>query len=175
MQTIIEKPARIVSTIDSHNTLSAQFAKWIYEASKNGQVISKQAIAKQISRLKSGSTVTQGNVSSWIAKARFYCEQHLGCTLWNIPGEGWRVANSRETAVYYCKSVKKTIAWADRTLNLQAITDRREIPYAIKEVFCKAEGSIKTLSHHKKKYFEIWMNILKQQKEALPNGQKLIE
>ena len=159
--------------VDSHNSLTEQFAKWIYEASEGGKVVSKARIAQQISRLRDGASVTENHVTSWIAKARLYCENHLGCTLWNIPGEGWRQSTERETAIYYCKSVKKTIAWADRTLSLQAITKRQHIPYAIKEVFYKAEGGIKALSQTKKRYFELWMGHMK--KETEQNEQKLIE
>lgn len=155
---------------NSHNTPTDQFARWIYETSKNGTVISKQRIAREMHTIKDGAKINEAMVTSWIAKARLYCETQLNCTLWNIPGEGWRVASQRETAIYYCKCVKKTIAWADRTLNLQAISDRREIPGAIKEVFYKAEKGIESLSGQKKRYFEIWMGILKKQAEE----QKLI-
>lgn len=156
---------------NSHNTLTDQFAKWIYEASKNGQVISKHQIAREISKLKSGGDVTEAHVTSWIAKARFYCEKHLGCTLSNVHSQGWRASTKRETAIYYCKSVKKTIAWADRTLRLQVIADKQEIPNAIREVFYKAEGSIQKLSKTKQRYFQIWQGILNQQREK----QELLE
>lgn len=155
----------ITKETNSHNTLTDQFARWLYEESKDGRVISKQRIAKEISKFKSGGTVTEGNVTAWIAKARFYCENHFNCTLWNIPGEGWRTSTKKETAIYYCKCVKKTIAWADRTLNLQVISDRREIPNAIREVFKTAEGGIKTLSGTKQRYFDIWMKLMKAQNE----------
>lgn len=155
---------------NSHNTLTDNFARWIYETSKNGTIVSKQRIAREIHTIRNGQVVTESNVRSWIGKARVYCERQLGCTLWNIPGEGWRVATKRETAIYYLKCVKKTISWADRTCNLQAIADRREIPGAIKEVFYKAEKGINSLSGQKKRYFEIWMGILKKSAEE----QKLI-
>lgn len=161
------------STIDSHNSPTEQFAKWIYDASSGGRIISKMKIAEQIRRLKDGAEVTEANITSWIAKARLYCEEHLGCTLWNVPSEGWRVSTERETAIYYCKSVKKTISWADRTRSLQAITKREHIPGAIKEVFYKAEGGINQLSKTKGKYFELWMGFLNKEKEK--NEPKLIE
>lgn len=154
--------------VDSHNNLTEIFAKWLYDESRKGDVVSKNRIAREISRLRDGVAITEAHVTMWIAKARIYSEKHLGCTLWNVRNEGWRVSTEHETAVYYCKSVKKTIAWADRTLNLQAIVKRKEIPSAIKEVFKTAEGGLKTLSGTKTKYYELWKKIMTQE-------QKLIE
>lgn len=159
--------------LDSHNSLTEQFAKWIFDASDGFKVVSKQKIAQQISRLQNGSEVTDGKITSWIAKARLYCENHLGCTLWNMPGEGWRRSTERETAVYYCKSIKKTIAWADRTRSLQSITRREHIPSAMKEVFYKAEGGVNALSKTKGRYFELWMNYMDKEKEK--NAPLIIE
>ncbi len=165
----------IVKVLDSHQSPTEMFAKWIYNASKNGHVISKARITREICSI-SGRIVTENNVTSWVSKAREYLEEHMDCTLWNVPGEGWRISTKRENAVYYAKSVKKTIAWADRTTRLQLISDRRDIPGALREVFLKAEGGIKSLSKTKERYFMIWANLLQQQKqvEERVNG-KLIE
>ena len=103
----------------------------------------------------------------WISKARSYTEKNLGCTVWNIAGRGWRRATDRETAIYYMKCVKKTISWADRTINLQTISKREHIPGAIKHVFCDAEGNIKKLSGARKKYFEIFTQLYLTKKETI--------
>lgn len=151
--------------LDSHDNQTALFAKWIHERTKTGRIASADQCAGEIYKIKAAYGKIEVNVHSWIAKARQYCEAYLGCTLKNIRGEGWRVADRRETAIFYCESVKKTIAWADRTTRLQLITDKHEIPAAMQQVFFKAEGGIKTLSKTKRKYFEGWMTYLKEEKE----------
>lgn len=150
-------------------TLVEQFAKWIADETKSGKVLSKLQLAKMISRLKSGAQVTESQTLSWVSNARRYCEKNLLCTIINIPGDGWRVTKkgSGEIELYFCKSIKKTIAWADRTMDLQAISERRLMPGAIKQVFYDAEGNIKRLSAKRQRILETWTNFTNAQKERL--------
>ena len=138
-----------------------QFAKWLYNQTMGtnkvptGRIISVSRCGSEIIKLRGdGQAATDTEVRSWIAFARLYFEKNFQCTIWNIRGQGWRASNQIETAKYYGKSVRKTIAWADRTRQLQTIVERKYIPYAIAEVVGKAEGGIRTLSGMRKRFIE---------------------
>lgn len=155
------------SLVDSHNSPIEMFAKWMYQVSRGGKVISKSQIAREIARIKQ-SNITENQVTSWISKSRVYLEEHLFCTLMNVPGEGWRITkeNSGEVEVYFCKSIKKTIAWAERTMRLRAISKKQHMRSALREVFYDAEGNIKKLSEKKQKVFEIWAKVMEKENDS---------
>lgn len=139
----------------------AQFAVWLFQQTMGqdkvptGRIISVQRAGAEIIKFKSdGQPISDSEVRSWVAFARLYFEKNFQCTLWNIRGRGWRASTKIETAKYYGKSVRKTIAWADRTRTLQTIVERKYIPYAIAEVVGKAEGGIKSLSGMRKRFVE---------------------
>ena len=150
---------------DSHNTLIEQFGKWFYEETKNGLILNKLQLAKMISRMQGGASVTESKTLAWISNARRYCEKNLLCTIINIAGQGWHISKkgSGEVEIYFCKSIKKTIAWADRTMDLQAISERRLMPGAIKQVFYDAEGNIKKLSQKRQRVPEMWAGYMEKQ------------
>lgn len=162
-------------------SLRAQFAKWLYSMTMGpdkvptGRIISKQRCANEIQKIKSdGQAVLGIEVQQWIGYARHYFEKELQCTLWNVRGEGWRASTKIETAKYYGKSVRKTIAWADRTRQLQQIVERKYIPYAIQEIVGKAEGGINKLSGMRKRFLEMYgvyqLTERKQLEDSTKNG-----
>lgn len=144
-------------------TTRMEFAMWLYKETMGkdkiptGRIISAEKAAKKVQQLRQdGQPVLQHELGGYIQFARLYFEKEFQCTLWNIRGMGWRASNKIETAKYYGKSVRKTIAWADRTRQLSTIVERKYIPYAIKEVVGNAEGGIKTLSGMRKRFTELW-------------------
>lgn len=151
------------------------FAKWFYNQTMgkdrvpNGRIVSIERAGIEIIKLHNNGNaeITDSETRSWIAYARFYLERNFQCTIWNIRGRGWRASTKIETAKYYGKSVKKTIAWADRTRQLQTIVDRKHIPYAIQEVIGKAEGGIKSLSGMRKRFIEQYGLYINQEQKQL--------
>lgn len=158
---LMTAPGATISNPSARVSLREQFANWLYRATMdkdgipNGAIISSQRAANQIQKIKSdGNAVLLNEVGDWIAYSRLYFEKTFQCTLWNVRGRGWRASTKIETAKYYGKSVRKTIAWADRTRQLQTIVERKYVPYAIAEVIGKAEGGIKSLSGMRKRFLE---------------------
>lgn len=156
--------------------LREQFAKWLFNQTMasgnipNGRIIGVARCGNEIIRLKNdGNPVIESEVRSWVSYARLYFERNFNCTLWNVRGRGWRGSTKIETARYYGKSVRKTIAWADRTRQLQTIVERKYIPFAIKEVVGKAEGGIHNLSGLKQIFIEKMKEFEASEKKQLEN------
>ena len=161
--------------LNSKNTLTAQFAKWIYEYTKEGKLASKLQCAKTISRLKEGEEVNELDVTRYISLARIYCEGNLNCSLWNVRGEGWRVGTKFETAMTYVQCARKTIAWAYRTQNLSTIVERKYIPEAIKAVLSKAESGINKTANSRQSYVEAVTKYLLEKKKEEGENEKILE
>lgn len=158
-------------------TSREQFAMWLFKQTMGndhvpiGRIISKETAAKEIQKIKSdGAPVMMNEVQDWIGYSRLYFEKNYQCTIWNIRGRGWRASTKIETAKYYGKSVRKTIAWADRTRQLQTIVERKYIPYAIAEVVGKAEGGIKSLSTMRKRFLNQYGLYQKEEQKQIEAG-----
>lgn len=178
------KPTKKILTVDSKNTIRNQFAKWLYkettnsEGLPNGRIISIDRCATEIHRLTNGERdIKESHVRSYISDAREYFEENLNCTIWPVYGHGWRASTKVETARYCGKSIRKTIAWADRTRRLIAITERKYIPYALREVAGAAGDKIQNLAGYRKKFLQMW-GVYQQDEEkkleAMPEKQKLL-
>ena len=155
--------------VDSHNTLTAQFAKWIYKETMsvdglpNGRIMSRERCAMEIGKIRQannrfikGGRVDYGDVTAFISGAREYLETNKNCTVWTIPGRGWRASTKIETAKYCGKTIRKTIAWAERARRVFVITDKKLLHHAIREVVVDAGGKITNLSGMRGKFLEMW-------------------
>ena len=183
MTMTLTAPTTQVLTRDSHNTLVDQFAKWLFaettrNGSPNGKIISAEKCASKIASLRlDGRDITVSDARAMVSDAREYFEKNLNCTIWPVRGVGWRASTEIETAIYFGKTIRKTIAWAERTRRIGAITKRKYIPHTIRAVVGKAEGGINSLSNQRREFLEKYGIYQKQEKElnSENTGQKFIE
>ena len=160
-----------------NSTTQALFGEWVYKKTYDGHVLTWDAASKFLASLLD-KDVKYSDTLQWISKARLYCEKEKRCTLWNVRGLGWRVADDRETAVYYGKCMRRTIASAERTCSLQAIVKQQYIPDALREVLRGAEGGARSLVKTRQRYLEVFAKFLdkrKQREENELDQVKLIE
>lgn len=169
-----ETTAGAVLLNDKEDSLNAQFAKWMYKETMgsnkepNGRILSRERCAMKIGQLRSNKgPVTYGAVTSFISGAREYCENNFNCTIWTIPSVGWRCSNDIETARYCGKTLRKTLAWAERARRVYLITDKKLIHHMIREVAISAGNKISDLSTTRKKFLSLWGSYAEKEKEQL--------
>lgn len=112
-----------------------QFISWFL---KNGKTKSHSVmdLAKVLSGiLPKDRDITEGTVRMYVSNARNVLETKKGMTIWNTPGEGYRLATEKEKALFLVRSTKRTLKMAQRSTRLYAITDKRLIPDAVKQVY----------------------------------------
>lgn len=157
----VKKAERVtpeVLILDKDNSIVAQFARWFYsktadlDGQPNGRVLSMDDCGAFLDRLRE-SRSTENDVRGTISKARRYLEKQKVCTIWNVRGRGWRITNKIEVAKTYGKSMSRTLAHVDRTLDLRSITEAKYIPYAMKEVTKSCEGKMQGLGGEFRKRF----------------------
>lgn len=163
--------------VDSHNRLVDQFAKWLYKQTKDGGVIGYPGCASFLNRVSGRRTITDGDVSGFISRARPYCEKNLGCTIKWVQGNapGWRISTPEETAIYYGGWIKRSFAAIERTMILKQIVDPKHIDLSIKEVLRQVEGRLEKLSPVRRRFTEQWLDYIKEErKKQLETTQKEI-
>lgn len=139
---------------------------WIH---KNGdKVLSAKEIAGRIKDYRaqdqSFGPVTQDQVQSILCQARKHCELTFKLTIWNVRGQGWRIATPRETAYYGMHSTKKLLVLADRVRRLVDIVDKKYIPEAFDKVFGSTEDGVRSIVSRGKGFLLMWAK--KQQEET---------
>lgn len=162
-------------SLEPSETPSGQLAEWIFKLSKNGDVVPREKILHFIKSIRNGYEVKEHHLSGYIGKARLYCEHYLGCTLWNVPGVGWRKSTDDETARYLGKCTNITSHWIERTLNLSTIVKRSSMEHAIKEVQTRYLHDLDKMSAGRRKFMESWMSLMKEERKEIKHEQKLIE
>jgi hypothetical protein len=132
------------------------------------KVLSAKEIASRIKgfREQDGDhrNVTVDQLNSILCQARKHCELTYKLTIWNVHGQGWRIATPRETAYYGMAATKKLLVLADRTRRLCDIVDRKYIPEAFEQVFGSTDNGVKTMLSRGKSFLLMWVK--KQQEET---------
>lgn len=119
------------------------FAKWM---AKQSGVVTKVAAAKFLATY-TRVDVTESILTRYITMAREYLEHYHGKTLWNVRGEGWRVATEKQKAIMLVRSVRTTVRYAQRSMRLRAITKPDLIAGAVGTVVGSYEQGRK-LNHY---------------------------
>ena len=152
------------STSNKREENVAKFAKWFISWAKT-RVVRKEECANFIAKLTPERDITNGQVCSFISEAKRIVERNLDVTIWNIHGEGWRIASKLETAVVMYRSAKKTVRYAERTADLYSLTDKKQLPEALKIVFKNSPKAQKELTEYNVKFNKLFKS----------NGFKAIE
>ena len=144
--------------------------------------VSYEKIAKEFKRLrdltsssKAGRPVTEEELRKVVSETRSYLESHHKTTLYNVRGQGYKIATPEEVALYTAKFFKRTILYADRTYRLVEIVDRKYIPSALRTVFCDNEGRIKSLSLKGKKFLGTFVSYLREEEKKKLLEDKSVE
>lgn len=162
-------PPKILQTADKQGKQrmysAGQLGEYILAHGKT-RILDKEELAKQLSAFLGGNKVTEQGLRSTVCMAREYLERTHGKTIWNIRGEGWRMASEDEKAVYLVSCAKRTIRFADRTRRIYEVTDKRLIPGAMKKVFGTTERAQDEIAEYSNKFREFF---LKKGQTALEN------
>ena len=121
-----------------------KFVAWFLKSGK-GKIVTQMDIAKFLSSIVDRD-ITDRTVSSFITHGREVLENKKAMSIWNIRGEGYRLATEKEKAIFLVRHTRKTLKYADRATRLYLITDHRMLPDAVKSVFGtkeKARGLIR--------------------------------
>ena len=131
---------RILATPTFKSSQKAKALKKLYDwfiVQGRNKTISHETIAEFLGGLMPDRDITYAMLRDYIRILKLDIERRLGVTVWNISGEGWRVGTKEETAITLVRTARKTIRYADRTMILYGITDRKLIPGATETVFKK--------------------------------------
>lgn len=175
---VLEKKVARKSTsrlvIDRNNSLTSQFAKWLYKETchangfPNGSIVSAERCALKIQSLRGDkAAVKMFTVRGWISASRVYFENNLNCTIWPIPGRGWRASNKYETAKWGVKTARKTIAWAERCRRIFAIMEDRHTVAALREEMGRARNKILPVANLLEQFSEKYKVVQKEEQKLL--------
>lgn len=155
------------SLIRSTKTVYADLSDWFHE--QDGNLVAYELIARQYRKLlnkyqhpNATRPVMKADLDRAISRSRMELESRYKTTLFNVRGQGYKVADANELALYTAKFIKRTIFYCDRTYRLVEITDKDRIPSALQQVFSDTGGRIKTLSLRGKKYVDTLLEYLKE-------------
>ena len=132
-----------------------------YLITKGDKIVTKEDIAKYIAPIMKKDEITIGDVTRVIVHARAYLEEKKTRTIWNVRGEGYRIATEKEKAIFLLRTARTTIKWASRAQRLHAITDKKLIPEAREYVFGSADKAQEAIELHKQQ-FSLLFDKLKQ-------------
>lgn len=121
----------------------------------SGRTVPLMEVAKFLASILPGIDITDRTVSQYIGHARDVLEARKGKSIWNVRGEGYRIASEKEKAIYLVRHTKRTLRYADRAARLYMITDKRLIPDAVQEVFGSKAKAQALLSDSNSKLFAI--------------------
>ena len=123
-------------TYPKRMTQAEKLTKWFLKEGRGGELLDKMTVVRALAGLvEAGTTITNNTLSVHVSNVRDILETRHGKTLWNIPGQGWKLANEKEKAIMCVRNARKTIMFADRTRRLLVCTETKEIPQAVKAVF----------------------------------------
>ena len=145
----------VKSIINKREENINKFSKWFIPLAKT-RVVRKEECANFIAKLTPERDITNGQVCSFISEAKRIVERELGVTIWNIHGEGWRIASKLETAVVMYRSAKKTVRYAERTADLYSLTDKKHLPEALKKVFNNSPKAQRELTEYNSKFKKLF-------------------
>jgi len=161
-----------VINLDSHNTLVERFAKFVYEKTKDGNILNERDCAKYIQHLKSGAEVKEKDVKRWISQARRYCEKNLLHYIIRVPSEGWRIAVGDERPRYAGKIVHISARWNDRALDALGALRKNEIDSLYRDYMLRYQKSLQSTSGVRRKFSEGWLTYIEREKERIADEQK---
>lgn len=129
---------------------SQAFGEWFLKAGKK-RVLTHNDCAEFLSKLLD-KDITFTDLRSYICQARFYLEANYKSSIWNVRGEGWRVATEEEKAIFLIRTARGAISRAQRTVNLYNITDEKHIEMAVTKVFGKASNAQARIAEYQGKF-----------------------
>ena len=132
-----------------------KFYKWFVERAKKG-IVSKVSCAEFIAALNPKRDITLGFVSGYILEIKRQIEARMKTTIHNTRGEGWSIATPKQTAVTLIRTAKKTVRYADRTVVLYGLTDKKLIPGAVHEVFGKEPKEKALLEEYNERFIKLF-------------------
>jgi len=166
---------RIAAHLDSHNNLVEKFAKWIYDETADGSIVSEKKCADFISRLK-GESVRQNDVKRWISNARKYSEKYLSHFIIRVPTQGWRIAIGNERPRFAGKIVHIHAEWGNRAFNALGALKPNEIDELYKDYLLRIKSNLDKTSSLRRNFHQGWIEYIKKEKERIKeNERKLIE
>lgn len=126
------------------------FAKWF--STQGNRVVSHQEIADFIHERLPNNEINAANIANYIGQARRFMEKNYGKTIWNIRGEGWRIAKEPEKAIFLVRSTRNVLKHADRAKDLHDITDKKYLAEAQEYVFGSSARAQKAIAHYSERY-----------------------
>lgn len=121
----------------------AKFVSWFLKVGQK-KIVSKMDIAQFLSGYMIGD-ITDARVGFMVTQARRILEDRKGMSIWNVKGEGYRIATEKEKAKFLVFHTNRALKAAERVTRLYVCTDRRLIREAIDEKFgsqAKASGLV---------------------------------
>lgn len=115
-----------------------RFASWFLVAGRT-KLVSIMECAKAIANINPDIDVTDKTVQGYISQIRRVLEHKKGVSIWNVKGEGYRIATEPEKAIFLVKGTHRVLKLAERVSRLYVITDKKLIPGAINTVFGSKE------------------------------------
>ncbi len=166
-----------VEVINSHNTLSDQFAKWLYIETENNKVVNIDMAMKMLYRLRPGYRFNENDTRRYICKASEYWENHHNDTVINIrrtssnPG-GWTRATKETLETKLAKVCHTTVKSIERALRLKLVAEQRGIDFEAskRQFIARFSKQLERMSPSARRYHEIYIkNLLEQKKSVLEN------
>lgn len=150
---ILPKDESILGKLQKVNERERQapkFAEWLY---KNGskKTLSHNDCAEMLAKMLD-KDITNPLLAAYVTIARLYLETTYKATIWNVRGEGWRVATEEEKAIYMIRSARNAISRAQRTVRLYSITEEKYIPGAVEKVFGKYSNAKERIKEYQNKF-----------------------
>ena len=159
--------------LDSHNSQVELFAKFIYDTTKNGDILTSKRAAQFISQLRNGATVTELEVGRWISGARRYTESNLRHFIVRVRGEGWRIAFGKERSRFAGKIVHIHSEWGNRAFAALEALENYEIDDLYKGYILKYKKDLKNTSSLRSNFHAVWMtNIRKERDRRIAQHEK---
>lgn len=114
-------------------TQVGKFVAWFLNRGK--RIVTIQECAEFLSSIIIDKDITDKRVQGIITLARKTLEEKKGMSIWNVRGEGYRIASEKEKAVFLCRTTRTVLKNAERAARLYVITDKKLIPQAVQEVY----------------------------------------
>lgn len=113
------------------DTHVANFGRLIYERCKDGDLISKLAIAKIVSRVKDGAAVTEREASAWISRVREFMIKEYNETFIYVQGDkAYKIAQGAEKPLQVGKIGHMALKWKYRFWLTSQILNKEEMKMA---------------------------------------------
>lgn len=138
-------------------TVAEKMAKWFLAVGASGRIITAEEIGKELLRHSNeGKVVRRSDVTATISNMREVLEINNNKSIWNVRGEGWKLASEHEKAVHLIREARTTIKRANRCNRLFLIVDKKELPKAIGKVFGTSQKAISEIRSYNERSKELF-------------------